>query len=233
MPRAKDPQKEMERRKKISESCKAHGVGKWMLGRKMSDSNKQKLHETNLGNKWNVGKKQSEETKKRRSRSLKMMGHKPPHFSGEESSHWKGGNIELVCKVCEKKFEVIQSRKNKAEYCSHSCSSKRRTGKKSSNWKSGISKDRRHYDRIYRNSKLNAEGSHTKEQWEELKKKFGFMCLCCKNFEPEIELTEDHIIPLSKGGTDFIENIQPLCRKCNSIKHTKTTNFIRSEFIML
>lgn len=64
----------------------------------------------------------------------------------------------------------------------------------------------------------NAEGSHTLKQWKELKELHNNKCAICKL---EKQLTKDHIIPLSKGGSDFIENIQPLCRNCNSKKHNK------------
>lgn len=62
-----------------------------------------------------------------------------------------------------------------------------------------------------------AEGSHTLAEWKELKMKFGGRCANCLEEKP---LTKDHIIPLSKGGTDYITNIQPLCRNCNSQKWT-------------
>ena len=60
-----------------------------------------------------------------------------------------------------------------------------------------------------------AKGSHTFEQWIGLKRKHKNKCAKCFKRKP---LTKDHIRPLSKGGSDFIGNIQPLCRNCNSKK---------------
>jgi len=79
----------------------------------------------------------------------------------------------------------------------------------------------------YVNRKRGAIGSHTLEEWENLKKKYNNCCAKCGMQEPFTNqwyqfLTEDHITPVSKGGTNFIKNIQPLCHKCNCIKQDKT-----------
>ena len=68
-------------------------------------------------------------------------------------------------------------------------------------------------------------GSHTTEQWEAVKAHYNYTCLCCKRREPEIELTRDHVVPLKQGGSDSIDNIQPLCARCNSKKSTKTIDY--------
>jgi 5-methylcytosine-specific restriction endonuclease McrA len=69
-----------------------------------------------------------------------------------------------------------------------------------------------------RNRLNSAEGSHTEAEWRALVKTFGGYCLCCKNHFGLRKLTEDHVIPLTRGGSDFIANIQPLCYSCNSSK---------------
>mgnify|MGYP001620045427 FL=1 len=81
----------------------------------------------------------------------------------------------------------------------------------------------------YKMRKKNAQGTHTLEAWLGLKAFYNFMCLCCKRFEPKIRLTEDHIVPLSMGGSDDISNIQPLCVQCNTSKFTKTVNYTVKE----
>lgn len=67
-------------------------------------------------------------------------------------------------------------------------------------------------------------GSHTFAERREKFASLGSLCIYCGSFR---KLTGDHLIPLSRGGTDDIENIAPACRSCNSQKGSKTF----SEFI--
>ena len=68
-------------------------------------------------------------------------------------------------------------------------------------------------------------GIHTLGEWENLKAQYNWTCPRCHLSEPKITLSRDHIIAVVNGGSDNIENIQPLCRSCNSIKNTKTIKY--------
>lgn len=85
-----------------------------------------------------------------------------------------------------------------------------------------------YYQHRHRLLKKQIGGSHTLSEWETLKAQYNWTCVPCKRQEPEIKLTEDHIIPTSQGGSDNIENIQPLCRNCNSSKYTKIIRYERT-----
>ena len=99
-------------------------------------------------------------------------------------------------------------------------SSKTPRGETHWKWKGGLNHQTVRRSLIYK-----SEGQHTLKQWEALKLKYNYMCLCCKKQEPLIKLAADHIVPLSVGGSNDISNIQPLCKSCNSRKHTQTINY--------
>jgi len=98
-------------------------------------------------------------------------------------------------------------------------------GKNNPKWKDGISLDKKRYMKICRDKrrakKKGNGGDYRPADWEVLKKRYGNTCPICLKSEPEIQLTPDHIVPISLGGSNFIENIQPLCMKCNLKKHQK------------
>lgn len=61
--------------------------------------------------------------------------------------------------------------------------------------------------------------------WAGIKAAADFTCLACQRREPEIKLTLDHVVPLSRGGKHCVENIQPLCGPCNSSKNARTIDY--------
>jgi len=73
-----------------------------------------------------------------------------------------------------------------------------------------------------RAAKTQAGGAYTSVQWIALCDKYDNRCLDCRKKK---KLTADHIIPIAKGGTSNIYNIQPLCMKCNAKKGTNIIDF--------
>lgn len=68
-----------------------------------------------------------------------------------------------------------------------------------------------------------AELNFTAEEFAELCLGYGGKCLGCN--KDDAPLTVDHVIPVSRGGSNDITNIQPLCKPCNSSKGTKTIDY--------
>jgi 5-methylcytosine-specific restriction endonuclease McrA len=72
--------------------------------------------------------------------------------------------------------------------------------------------------------------SYTLQQWEDLREQYGHRCMrCCSN----VPLTVDHIVPLSDGGDNTIDNIQALCKPCNSTKHTTTIDYRTAGLVVI
>jgi 5-methylcytosine-specific restriction endonuclease McrA len=74
----------------------------------------------------------------------------------------------------------------------------------------------------HRTAKKSNGGSFTAAEWTALCKHYHNRCLRCGKRR---KLTADHVIPVSKGGSSNISNIQPLCGPCNSSKGIKSTDF--------
>ncbi|MCK4447000.1 MAG: HNH endonuclease [Candidatus Marinimicrobia bacterium] len=60
--------------------------------------------------------------------------------------------------------------------------------------------------------------SISEELRNEIFKRDGYKCKKCGNKK---DLTIDHVIPFSKGGTTERDNLQTLCQKCNRGKGAK------------
>ncbi len=174
-----------------------------------------------------------EETERNRKLSQSLIGNtNAPR--GEDSPHWRGGKPK--CIDCDVKIFYTSKR------C-RTCSDTWKKGENNPNWKGGYENTLLiNRQRIIK--KKNLGGHFTLERWNNLKKKYDYMCLSCKGREPKITLSVDHIVPVSvweswiKMHTDVkyqcndIENIQPLCRSCNSRKRDSIINFINNKCLI-
>jgi 5-methylcytosine-specific restriction endonuclease McrA len=78
--------------------------------------------------------------------------------------------------------------------------------------------------RIYGNG-----GRYTDREWIELCAAYDNRCLCCGE---KTKLTVDHVVPVSKGGRNSIDNIQPLCQSCNSKKGRQVIDYRKLVVVM-
>ena len=154
--------------------------------------------------------------------------------SGKNNPMWEGGKPK--CEICGakitygykrcKKHKIITEQYRQNIKIAHQKKMENGTWRNQFGGYKGGYKHKLFLNNRRRAIKNEAIGSHSEQEWLSLKISVGFMCLCCKKNEPEIILSEDHIIPLSKGGSDNIENIQPLCRSCNSRKNDRIINYL-------
>jgi len=67
----------------------------------------------------------------------------------------------------------------------------------------------------------------SRREWQEVLRQQGGKCLRCGTSD---DLSMDHVVPLVKGGADDPDNIQVLCRPCNSKKGIKTIDYRSKDY---
>ena len=86
-------------------------------------------------------------------------------------------------------------------------------------WRQRNPEKRNEISRRYRARKASAPVCDlTAEQWEAIKTQHNHKCVVCGSID---DITMDHIIPLSKGGSHTANNVTVLCRSCNSRKRDR------------
>jgi 5-methylcytosine-specific restriction endonuclease McrA len=75
-----------------------------------------------------------------------------------------------------------------------------------------------------------SHGNFTVREFKELCESYGNKCLACS--ETKAVLEADHVVPLTKGGSDNISNIQPLCGSCNRKKFVTIIDYRLSTNIL-
>lgn len=153
----------------------------------------------------------------------KKCGERKPLIKFPANKKYKGGR-QHICAKCSRSPESV-ARRNEGHYERYKEQIKSRVKK----WKESNRERYREAQRIYSNKrhaqKKAAGGSFTPQEWYALCASYSFHCLSCRKPHDFADLTIDHVVPLSKGGSNYLSNIQPLCLPCNQQKNAKTFDF--------
>lgn len=127
---------------------------------------------------------------------------------------------ELTCVRCGIVGPLKLFCRNRASLCGHEAVCRRCKHEAKAEWR------KKYPDRnvlnatSYRARKYNAPVNDlTPAQWASIKERFNLSCAYCG--ERVSVLTQDHVIPLSKGGGHTQGNVVPACSRCNAAKNDR------------
>ena len=131
----------------------------------------------------------------------------------EKHNAWGKDNPEAR-KVIANRWSRLNGDKRRAYYEANAEAERERTRI----WIKNNPEKARALGRNYRARAANAEGAHTAAETRNLfKRQRGKCAYCTTNLQGKYHA--DHIVPLVKGGSNWIGNIQLTCPKCNMRKN--------------
>lgn len=143
----------------------------------------------------------------------------------QQDTEWRNANRELIrkrskqySKTYKEKHPDASSQINRRYRETH-LEERRKYGR--DYWKAHPEKSRQLCSR--RRARLvKASGHHSLDQWMARVEFFGWRCVYCCELLTSETLSKDHMIPLSRGGSDWASNLAPACGSCNSRKYNRT-----------
>ena len=137
-----------------------------------------------------------------------------------------------ICKVCDNarrseylKSHPLNAEKNRQAFRTFYTNHKAQVQERNRKWKENNPEqnklNRQHENRLRKYRDRNAVGSFTRKECETKLRECNYKCIYCGQSLSIENITIDHLIPLSKGGTNYIDNLVPSCLECNCKKYNK------------
>ena len=134
------------------------------------------------------------------------------HLSGRQD---RRGSYLWVCQCdCGVQKELAGSTLKAGLVISCGCAREKREPIRSEE----IRRQKRAYQNKRRAKQMGAEGTFSEEEVRRLHQKQRGRCIYCPSLLGD-NFHRDHLTPLSRGGSNYISNIQLLCCSCNAKKH--------------
>lgn len=129
--------------------------------------------------------------------------------------------LRKQCKSCRNALNVLLlSQKAKPKSIMSQEERRTRVNLQNKKWRQENPDKWKFYNRVNKHRRR-ALGKIDFDGWKEKCRQLNNLCQICFKTEPEVTITIDHILPVAKGGTNNLDNLQPLCMDCNRKKHAK------------